>query len=348
MSTFFLILIITTIFILGFFFFLFVKKKMPFINVSFYLVWFLVIISILVATEKDSFFNENIISTFALLFFVWLTLLPTLLYAIVIKKTQQKLISIKYFYIPIALFLINFFSLLFFYFSEDSKSFANEFIENIVTYSNYFVMFFVFPISTIYYVIKSINEVITKNKNQSILNRFKLPEFLFILVYFIFIFSFLINYIFPNIIIKGILFSYFPLSAFFLFKLNKINSTENLDTLDATFISINENLISALENDLIYLNQDINIKEFAKTIGTNEKYLSQLINKKYKTSYSNFINKYRVEHAKKMLLNNEYDNYTIQSIGIMSGFKSKSSFNLTFKKISGITPTEFKMSKGAK
>ncbi len=50
----------------------------------------------------------------------------------------------------------------------------------------------------------------------------------------------------------------------------------------------------------------------------------------------------RVEQAKTLLLDPEYENYTITSIGLESGFNSKSTFYTVFKKYSGSTPVEFK------
>ncbi|MBL7937270.1 MAG: helix-turn-helix transcriptional regulator, partial [Bacteroidia bacterium] len=41
------------------------------------------------------------------------------------------------------------------------------------------------------------------------------------------------------------------------------------------------------------------------------------------------------------LLDEKYKNYTIEAHGNEVGFKSKSSFNLAFKKHVGVTPSEF-------
>lgn len=341
-------LILISFLLFGFFFILNIKKKSIKINMFFYLVWFLVFISIYIATDKKTFFNENIISAFALMFFVWLTLLPTIMYAIVFYVIKQKQLSFNHFYIPICLFLVNFLSLLFFSFSKDSKSFSYEFIQNIMTYSNFLVIFFIFPISTFFYVYKASAMVIAVNKSKSIISLVKQPIFLFITLYFLFILSCFLNYIFPSFVFKIFIFIYLPVSAFTLFKtINKNNILQSSNEFSTSLLIIDDNLVKALNDNLVFLNPDLNIKQLARDIGTNEKYLSQLINKKYKTSYSNFINEFRVNYAKKLLLDVEYENYTLQTIGSMSGFKSKSSFNLTFKKISGFTPTDFKLRKGA-
>ena len=100
-----------------------------------------------------------------------------------------------------------------------------------------------------------------------------------------------------------------------------------------------------LEVDKIFLQPNLDVKTLAKELETNEKYLSQLINKKYNVNFSNFINDHRIEYSKKILLDQKYSNYTVEAIGNLSGFNSKSGFNATFKKHTGLTPTDYK--KGA-
>ena len=134
-------LILISFLLFGFFFILDIKKKSIKINMFFYLVWFLVFISIYIATDKKTLFNENIISAFALMFFVWLTLLPTIMYAIVFYVIRQKQVSFNHFYIPICLFLVNFLSLLFFSFSKSNISALISLILSKYIFSIFWVLF---------------------------------------------------------------------------------------------------------------------------------------------------------------------------------------------------------------
>jgi len=72
--------------------------------------------------------------------------------------------------------------------------------------------------------------------------------------------------------------------------------------------------------------------------------LSQIINQNSGKNYSTLINELRIEHAKKLLANEEYSNYTISALGLESGFNTKTNFYSTFKKITGHTPNEYKKS----
>ncbi len=91
-----------------------------------------------------------------------------------------------------------------------------------------------------------------------------------------------------------------------------------------------------------YLSQDINLQSLAIQFEISKGYLSQLINSHTNTNFNDYINTLRIETSKKMLLDTRYNNYTIESIGLECGFKSKSNFYTTFKKFTGYTPNQFK------
>ena len=67
--------------------------------------------------------------------------------------------------------------------------------------------------------------------------------------------------------------------------------------------------------------------------------LSQVINENLDKNFSNYINEYRIELAKRMLVSE--DRYTIEAIGQECGFNSKSSFYAAFKKVTGTTPSKY-------
>ena len=56
----------------------------------------------------------------------------------------------------------------------------------------------------------------------------------------------------------------------------------------------------------------------------------------------------RVEQAKNLLTNSNYEKYTIASIGLESGFNSKSTFFTVFKKHTGSTPFHYRNTYGIK
>ena len=74
----------------------------------------------------------------------------------------------------------------------------------------------------------------------------------------------------------------------------------------------------------------------------NYKYVSQVINETYHQNFNALLNDYRIKEACLRLNNHEqYNSYTIEAIAESVGFKSRSNFVSTFKRITGITPSEF-------
>ncbi|MCX6288043.1 MAG: helix-turn-helix domain-containing protein [Bacteroidetes bacterium] len=113
---------------------------------------------------------------------------------------------------------------------------------------------------------------------------------------------------------------------------------------------INKNLIVQLEGllikDKIYLNENMSLTETAHMLDTNTAYLSRLINEHYTINFSAFLNRYRIEEAKKMILDDHCNNLSIEGIAKNAGFRSKSTFNQVFKNSTGLTPTEFAVRNG--
>ncbi len=91
-----------------------------------------------------------------------------------------------------------------------------------------------------------------------------------------------------------------------------------------------------------YRNPDLSREIVAKALGISTGYLSQTINSISGKSFSDYINSYRVEEIKKMMLDPEFDHYSFLALGFEAGFNSKSTFYASFKKITGLTPSAFK------
>jgi len=105
---------------------------------------------------------------------------------------------------------------------------------------------------------------------------------------------------------------------------------------------IKTKLLSELETEKPYLNPKLSIYDIAEKLDINYKYLSQVINQELNMSFINFVNTYRIQEAKILLLKPDNQQYTIEAIFQMAGFNSKSSFNTYFKKQIGITPSAYR------
>lgn len=106
-----------------------------------------------------------------------------------------------------------------------------------------------------------------------------------------------------------------------------------------------QSFIQLMEEEKLYVNPDLNREVIAQKLGISSSYLTQVITAVSDVNLSGIINQYRVQAAKKMLIDSEFKHFSIVAIGSEAGFKSKSSFFSSFKKEVGITPNQFRMLK---
>ncbi|REA64164.1 AraC family transcriptional regulator [Dyadobacter luteus] len=97
--------------------------------------------------------------------------------------------------------------------------------------------------------------------------------------------------------------------------------------------------LSIIADRELFVNPNFTLEDAAKELKVTKHILSQYLNEKLGKSFSNLINEYRIEKAKELLRNEK--SHTVESIGYDSGFNSKSTFFTTFKKVTGLTPTEY-------
>lgn len=101
-------------------------------------------------------------------------------------------------------------------------------------------------------------------------------------------------------------------------------------------------LLDHMELTRPYLDQELAIYTLAEQLGITRNHLTQIINEELGKNFYEFVNAYRVEAAKQMMGDKNYDHLTLSAIGLEAGFKSKTAFNTNFKKLAGVTPTEWK------
>ena len=92
----------------------------------------------------------------------------------------------------------------------------------------------------------------------------------------------------------------------------------------------------------IYRNPYLSLSSTAEALGISACYLSSMINSLLNKSFIDFVNEYRIADVKQNLHSDAFAHYTIVSVGLESGFNSKSAFYSAFKKHTGITPLEYK------
>lgn len=122
-------------------------------------------------------------------------------------------------------------------------------------------------------------------------------------------------------------------------------TTENEPVNEAVTVEDDEffgkRIETLMKEKQFYLIKNLKITDVVKEIGSNRTYVSNYINNTYHCSFSDYINRLRIEHAKTLILSSDSET-KMSSIANASGYSSESSFYRNFQKIAGITPTEFK------
>lgn len=103
-------------------------------------------------------------------------------------------------------------------------------------------------------------------------------------------------------------------------------------------------LLQLMERERPYTDGDLTIQKLAAQLSIPAPHLSQTINERLGKNFSDFINSYRIEEAKRRLLDPALKHYTVLAIAEEVGFNSKSAFNDVFKRHVNMTPSEFRKS----
>ncbi|NET35056.1 MAG: AraC family transcriptional regulator [Cyanothece sp. SIO1E1] len=103
-----------------------------------------------------------------------------------------------------------------------------------------------------------------------------------------------------------------------------------------------DQLLEYMLTEKPYLNSELTAVDLAQTLGLTRHQLSQILNEQLGKNFYDFINAYRVDAFKAHLEDPAFANYNLLGLALESGFKSKSSFNSIFKKVTGMTPSQYK------
>lgn len=111
-----------------------------------------------------------------------------------------------------------------------------------------------------------------------------------------------------------------------------------LKGIDASIVK--QRLFDLMDDEKLYVDEDLTLKKLANIMELTIHQLSELLNVEIKQNFITFINKYRIEYAKQLLI--DHPGRSIIDIGMSSGFNSKSTFNKIFKENTGKSPSEYR------
>lgn len=114
------------------------------------------------------------------------------------------------------------------------------------------------------------------------------------------------------------------------------------ETVNKSRQELQEQISKLIEEKELFKKKDIRISDIASELATNRTYISLIVNSSLGTSFSDLINNYRIEYAKKLMT--EHPEMSHTEVAEESGFSSRTSFLRTFKSKTGQSPTEWKQS----
>ncbi len=120
----------------------------------------------------------------------------------------------------------------------------------------------------------------------------------------------------------------------------KDNYINHKHSTEETRHKLHDQLLVLLNEKEIFRNTNLRITDISELLGTNRSYVSNIVNNEFKSNFSDLINHYRVEYAKKLLLDEKL--YILEYISEESGFASVNSFLRAFKKETGTTPGNYR------
>ncbi len=103
-------------------------------------------------------------------------------------------------------------------------------------------------------------------------------------------------------------------------------------------------LNALMDSEKIYADDEISLDKLASLMGVSRHQLSQVMNEQAGMNFFEYINSRRIEEAKHLLANSSKKEMNIIEIAYRVGYANKVTFNNTFKKYTGMTPSEFRTS----
>ena len=111
---------------------------------------------------------------------------------------------------------------------------------------------------------------------------------------------------------------------------------------DEQLLDLKVRLETVMRGQQVYLQPDLTLPKLAQRVGCSPNHLSQVINSGFGMSFFDYLNQYRVDHAKQFLTQAAGHRGAILNVAFKVGFNSNSAFYCAFKKLVGQTPAQYR------
>ncbi len=111
---------------------------------------------------------------------------------------------------------------------------------------------------------------------------------------------------------------------------------------DEQMLEYKHRLEKIMQSQQAYLRPDLTLPKLAETVHCSVNHLSQVINSGFGMSFFDYLNQYRIGHARRLLARIDGQSSAILNIAFTVGFNSNSAFYAAFKKCVGQTPAQYR------
>jgi AraC-like DNA-binding protein len=153
-------------------------------------------------------------------------------------------------------------------------------------------------------------------------------------------------YYYPMMLILAVILYYLSLQVIindeFIFDIKAITKRKKIILEEVDSKNLLNQLTLFMTEKKTFLDGDISLIALASSLDVNPKALSFAINEHIHKNFNNYINDWRIQEVKKRLNDKEYNQFKMLTIAFDCGFNSKSTFNLAFKKATGLSHSEYR------
>jgi AraC-like DNA-binding protein len=241
-----------------------------------------------------------------------------------------------------------------FYFSLKNSNHYQTYLINVIKVNDGLsILYFSIYLYLSYKIVKQHKSSYTKGVYQ-LLNQLTSIFFSFLVIWLIYIlaewiyfhYTMELTFYYPMMLLLAVILYYLSLQVVIkkqiLFDFQGITKRKTFILEETDSKKILNMLTLFMEEEKPFLDSDISLITLADSLGVNPKTLSFVINEHIHKNFNHYINDWRIEEVKKRLDNKAYDHFKMLSIAFDCGFNSKSTFNLAFKKATGLSPSEYR------
>ena len=122
-----------------------------------------------------------------------------------------------------------------------------------------------------------------------------------------------------------------------------IHKEKNLILSNEVLDQYHQKIESIIKSKSLYLRPKLCLDDLSIETGIPIKYVKQVLSEKLNSTFFEFISKYKIRRAKRLLIKIDDDHFSISNVAIESGFNTDDSFVALFKKYTNMSPENYRI-----